>query len=187
MFINFNELPNVSDLFTDYLYNFPNVAKYYHKNFRNPEDVDITIKNIQNENYHHNKEIAAILLNQYKDEKPSAQTSSNIESLKSKNTFAIVTGQQLGLFGGPLFTIYKTITTIKLCQTLKEKYSDYSFVPVFWLEGEDHDFDEIRSVGIIDSTNTFSKITYNDNLPPDQNHGSVGKLSFTLDINFIHE
>ena len=59
----------------------------------------------------------------------------------------MVTGQQLGIYGGPLFTIYKTITTILLARKWEKKLNR-PVVPVFWLADEDHDFEEIASVGL---------------------------------------
>ena len=60
------------------------------------------------------------------------------------NTFTVTTGHQLTIFSGPLYIIYKLITTIKLARKLKETYPDYNFVPVYWMATEDHDFAEIN-------------------------------------------
>jgi bacillithiol biosynthesis cysteine-adding enzyme BshC len=70
----------------------------------------------------------------------------NIELLKSDSTFTVTTGHQLCLAGGPLFFLYKIITTINLAKGLKQRYPEYNFVPVYWMASEDHDFEEISSV-----------------------------------------
>ncbi|GAB3898120.1 bacillithiol biosynthesis cysteine-adding enzyme BshC [Spirosoma agri] len=64
--------------------------------------------------------------------------------LLQPNTFTVTTGHQLNIFSGPLYIIYKLITTINLARQLKEAYPDYNFVPVYWMATEDHDFAEIN-------------------------------------------
>src|SRR5947208_2211708 len=66
------------------------------------------------------------------------------------STFAIVTGQQAGLFGGPLFTLYKALTALKLAERVREQHG-VPAVAVFWVEAEDHDWDEVSSCAVLDN------------------------------------
>ena len=92
------------------------------------------------------------LKNQYNGFNTSDQTLNNINLIEHTNTFTITTGHQLSLLTGPLFFIYKIISTIKLCKQLKEKFPAYHFVPIYWMASEDHDFDEINHFHLFGKT-----------------------------------
>jgi bacillithiol biosynthesis cysteine-adding enzyme BshC len=68
----------------------------------------------------------------------------NLQSLAKDNTFTVTTGHQLNLLTGPLYVIFKIVSTINLAKTLKNAYPSYNFVPVYWMATEDHDWDEIN-------------------------------------------
>lgn len=72
----------------------------------------------------------------------------NIERIEESQTFTVCTGHQLCLFTGPLYFIYKIISTIRLAEELKKNYPDYNFVPVYWMASEDHDFEEINHINL---------------------------------------
>jgi len=84
----------------------------------------------------------------------------NLELLKSENTIFLITGQQLGLLASPLYTIYKIITAIKLADHLNSRNLGFNYVPLFWLESEDHDYEEINHFGIWDKNFISKKLTY---------------------------
>ncbi|RIW16329.1 bacillithiol biosynthesis cysteine-adding enzyme BshC [Algoriphagus lacus] len=84
------------------------------------------------------------LLDQYSGVELSESVTNNLQSLLSENTFTVTTGHQLNLFTGPLYFIYKIVSTINLAKRLKEAYPKNHFVPVYWMATEDHDFDEIN-------------------------------------------
>ncbi|WP_339751406.1 bacillithiol biosynthesis cysteine-adding enzyme BshC [Algoriphagus aquimarinus] len=90
------------------------------------------------------KVLVEALHSQYANQEVSYAVSSNIDSLASDRTFTVTTGHQLNLFTGPLYFIYKIVSTINLAKKLAETYPKNKFVPVYWMATEDHDFDEIN-------------------------------------------
>lgn len=179
MFINYKDIPGNTKLFLDYLFSFDKVQKYYKYNFRDKEQFITKFKQLSESPKEFRTELSSIISRQYKNLTPSAKTLKNVSALKNKETIAVITGQQLGILGGPLYTVYKIITAIKLCSHLSERYDNYNFVPVFWLEGDDHDFEEVRSINILNDNNELIKISYKDGeTEEEQNRGSIGFLKF---------
>ena len=106
------------------------------------------------------KDIKKVLIEQNKDlTSPPAQE--NLNKLANTNSTIIFTGQQLGILASPLYTVYKAITTIKLANTLNKQRSKCYFIPVFWLETNDHDFQEVNRLGIWDKNLTPLTLMYN--------------------------
>jgi len=86
----------------------------------------------------------AVLTEQYQDLSKTEAVNKNIDALKEAKTFTVTTGHQLNIFTGPLYFIYKIVTVINACKTLKQAYPEYTFVPVYWMASEDHDYEEIN-------------------------------------------
>lgn len=183
MFINFSDIPGHQNLFLDYLYEFENVADFFANDFRNRENYLKIFRSISESRQDFASRIPDIISNQYANLNPSGKTVQNIKKLADKKTLAIVTGQQLGILGGPLYTFYKIITAIKLSQFLSERYDDYNFVPVFWLEGDDHDFNEVRTIKIIDDNNSLVTVGYKEEIEEDDLKQSVGLIKLDNSIN----
>lgn len=76
----------------------------------------------------------------------------NLESIKSSNTFFVTTGQQVGFLAGPLYTVLKALSAVKIADDLKKTYPDKQFVPLFWIEDNDHDAKEAAKISIFDSS-----------------------------------
>ncbi len=81
---------------------------------------------------------------QYQGITLSKRTKEHLGLLKEENTYTVTTGHQLNLFTGPLYFLYKIISAINLAKSLKKKYPENNFVPVYWMATEDHDFEEIN-------------------------------------------
>lgn len=187
MYINYSDIPAHQNLFLDYIEEFENVQRFYGKNFRNLEQFQPHFQKLASADRPHRILLSEIIQKQYADQKPGKLTQQNIELLSYPKTIAVVTGQQLGLFGGPLYTFYKTISAIKLCQFLKENFDEYNFVPLFWLEGDDHDYDEVRSISVLNNENGLISLSYDDGLGEELNRGPIGNLKFNENLNLIFE
>jgi uncharacterized protein YllA (UPF0747 family) len=184
MFINFGDIPKHQNLFLDYMYEFENVQEYYKHNFRNKEGYLPLFKNISESRKHRQLNLSSILTNQYSSlANASGKTLRNIELLDKEKTIAVVTGQQLGILGGPLYTIYKIVTTLRLASQFTERYDEYKFVPVFWLEGDDHDFNEVRSINLFDNENQIINLGYKDEISDDDAKQSIGNIKFDEVLN----
>ncbi len=110
-----------------------------------------------------NRRFLEILANQNRVVK-SKEARLNVDKLHNADTLLVVTGQQLGLFVSPLYTVYKIVTAIRLAETLQKEHNSFHFVPVFWLEGEDHDFDEVNRTHIWNAQNDLTTLRYEE--PP---------------------
>lgn len=82
---------------------------------------------------------------------------SNLELLAKDNTLCVVTGQQVGFLGGPLYTVFKAISAIDKAKKLSAKYPSLNFVPVFWVEDNDHDGFEAAIIYLLDKEHKIFK------------------------------
>jgi len=164
MSISYSTLPNFSELFITYINNFPALKNFYQYDFRNDGDflkcIEAKKENYLSHGLFSRDELTTILRGQNLTFDSQQKTFDNIELLNEGNTYAVVTGQQLGFLTGPYYTILKALNTIQLAEKLNKKFSGYNFVPVFWLEADDHDFLEINNVNVISKENEIKKISY---------------------------
>lgn len=142
--IPYGETHYFSDFICDYQDQKPELKDLYNR-FPNIENFKAQIEE-KSKTFNHGvrQVLSEVLKNQYSKLHTSEATLNHIESLNSENTFTITTGHQLNLFTGPLYFLYKIISTINLTKELKATYPDYNFVPVYWMASEDHDFEEIN-------------------------------------------
>ncbi|MFD1162963.1 bacillithiol biosynthesis cysteine-adding enzyme BshC [Hwangdonia seohaensis] len=167
-YIPFRDTGYFSSLISDYLDEKSELNPFYNR-FPNLENFKAQMEEKRHSELvseTHRKILASVLSQQYQNIEASKQTLQNIEWLKAENTFTITTGHQLNLFTGPLYFLYKIISTINLTKQLKEAYPKNNFVPVYWMATEDHDFEEINYFNF-----KGKKIQWNH-----QSNGAVGEL-----------
>ncbi|MEJ2634978.1 MAG: bacillithiol biosynthesis cysteine-adding enzyme BshC [Calditrichia bacterium] len=163
-------------LFSDYLYDFQKTSRFFRWNYRDDWE---NCAEIRLREYVHRDEMRKILLAQNKVWHATESTIRNIGKFGESNTLAIVTGQQAGLYGGPLYTTYKALTAIKLAESLSVRYPQWNFVPVFWMEVGDSDFAEVNHFHLLNPENELVRLGL-DEQPRD--FRSVYHRKITADI-----
>lgn len=174
--LSIEETKLFSNLFTDYI-SASEKTKTFYNNHIFKTDFEAFFKNHAFENCNRTVLVESLMKQAKLVENTSDLSYSNISLLKNNNTYTVTTGHQLCLFTGPLYFIYKIISTINLCKTLKANFPDKEFVPVYWMASEDHDFEEINHV------NVFGKKLIWTN----EQKGSVGDLKTSTLQNVIDE
>jgi len=140
--INLDETDCFSSFFIDYIEGNEKLKSFYQA----PATIENFSDQIARRSFpiSHRQMLVTVLKEKYRNLAPSSAVSENIESLLSEKTFTVTTGHQMNIFTGPLYFIYKLVSAINAAKSLKEKYPDFDFVPVYWMASEDHDFDEIN-------------------------------------------
>jgi bacillithiol biosynthesis cysteine-adding enzyme BshC len=140
----FTQIPHTTRLFTDFLSYASSVQPFYPHSPHFSEWLKAEASALQYDPSRRER-VGAILERQNKSWDASPQTFSNVARLR-RGAAAIVTGQQVGLFGGPMFAIYKAMTAVKLAEEATAAGIDS--VPVFWLATSDHDLAEVNHVSM---------------------------------------
>jgi len=134
----------LGDLISDYIEQNKNLKPFYNR-FPSIESFKDQITEKQKGYDDDNRTVLVeVLREQYQNLSPSDETKSHVESLLKSSTFTVTTGHQLNLFTGPLYFLYKIVSTLNLAKSLRESHPDFNFVPVYWMATEDHDFEEIN-------------------------------------------
>lgn len=141
--ISYKETGFFSPTVTDYLDDLPVLRSFY----SHRPTLEGFAKLLDNKKVTANRAVLTqVLTEQYAGiESPASRfITEQISLLGQESTFTVTTGHQLNIFAGPLYFIYKIVTAINLSRQLKEAFPDKSFIPVYWMATEDHDFAEIN-------------------------------------------
>lgn len=162
---SFEVLP-FSTLFQHYISNSGSISDFFETH---PANQDSVLESIDSFDFHGDRSVSASLLESYNQSYLEDEISRHqIEKIKKTDSLAVVTGQQVTLFGGPLYTVYKTITAILYAKKL-EKETGRPVIPIFWLADEDHDIEEVSTIHLPDSYEqtdiAYSHKNY-ENAPP---------------------
>lgn len=157
-------LPGTTRLFGDYLYAFDRVREFYGHDYSDPEVLRTVAQTLRFPD-RRRRAIVEALVEQNGD-------SAALARLAHPETVAVVTGQQVGLFSGPAYTIFKALTAVKLAQSLSNQ--GIPAVPVFWLATEDHDLAEVDNAWVFDQHATPARLSIAAEVA---NGGPVGLVS----------
>ena len=142
-------MPGIKRLAADYVYAFGALAPFFSGD---PAEQSAWAAAIARTHAHKRRstELAAVIQAQQQRRGASGATVAAAATLADPRAVAVVTGQQAGLFGGPVYTILKALTAIKLAEQVTRDHG-VPAVAVFWIESEDHDWEEIRSCTVLDA------------------------------------
>jgi bacillithiol synthase len=171
----FRQIPHSTRLFLDFLEHTPSVRPFYPRSADFLEWVNEEASRVQYP-AGRRRQLSAILERQNKAFGASAETLKNIEAFRS-GALAVVTGQQVGLFGGPAFSLYKALSAVKLAQEASNR--GIRSVPIFWLATEDHDLAEVSDVGVPASDAQRERLAVHLLAPED---APVGTIHFGPEI-----
>ncbi len=169
--VPFTAVPRMSALFRDYLYAPERVASFYDHPWTGVDGLRALAPKIAAAALQRDR-VADVLAGQNRRYGSSVLALEHVEMLRHPESVAVVTGQQAGLFGGPLFTIYKALSAIQLAAQLREQGT--RAVPVFWIASEDHDFEEVNHVTVASRTGQLATVRVEPcGYAPDQPVGNV--------------
>ncbi len=176
----FSQIPHSNQLFVDFLSYSPKVHEFYPRSPRFNEWFEQAAAELQYDAARR-EQVCAVLARENASWSASPKTLANIDRMKA-GAAAVVTGQQVGLFGGPLFSLFKALTAVKLADEATRGGVDC--VPVFWLATEDHDLDEINHVALPLADGSLRTLTAPSTGPL---NSPVGNIRFTGEIEALEK
>ena len=158
----FRDIPGQSKLFLEYLEDPTKLRSFYPEAVRFHYEVGGRSARVLE---HHTTDRGALcdaLADANAGWGASSETLANVGRLRSADAVAVVTGQQTGLFTGPLYTLYKALSAVKLAACLTARGTEA--VPVFWMATEDHDWEEVRTAQVVACDGRLADISVREGL-----------------------
>ena len=146
--VDLRRFPWVKRLAADYAYDFSPLAPFYSgdpSSYASWADAIARTRTYPRPHAH----IAEVIAAEQRRREAPARAVEAARQLADPRAVAVVTGQQAGLFGGPLYTLLKALTAINVAEQVSRDHQ-VPVVPIFWIDGEDHDWEEVRSVAVFD-------------------------------------
>jgi bacillithiol biosynthesis cysteine-adding enzyme BshC len=154
--IPFERIPHQSKLFLDYLEDPIALRRFYPSAIRFHHELQDRVPTVLQAHTIDRAKVADALEEMNRRWGATEQTLKHIQLLREDDCVAVVSGQQAGLFTGPLYTIYKALSAVKLAGCLQQRGT--KAVPVFWIAAEDHDFAEVAKAEFITRDCQLSKV-----------------------------
>jgi bacillithiol biosynthesis cysteine-adding enzyme BshC len=146
--VDIRRYPGIRRLAGDYAYAFEPLAPFYEGNPARPEAWQSAIERAQAHAVDRGA-IADLITAQQQRRGAPPEARAALDRLRQDGTVAVVTGQQAGAFGGPLYTLLKAVTALRLAARVRQDHQTPA-VAVFWIDSEDHDWDEVSSCTVLD-------------------------------------
>lgn len=156
--LDVREVPGFSALVRDYVHDFGRLARYYARNPHVDGEYE-ALADVCSARDYRRTELRGVLLAQQASWDAPPVARQRIDELCTPGGLAVCTGQQTGLFGGPLFTLYKALTAVALAARL-ERTLRRPVVPLFWMASEDHDVPEADHVSLADRGGNLTQLRH---------------------------
>jgi bacillithiol biosynthesis cysteine-adding enzyme BshC len=156
--ISFNRLTGSTKLFLDFICCSETAFKYFKYDFKSMSSYINAAEWIDKSTYDREK-LATIISESTASLNLPGSVKSNLEKLSRPDSLVVFAGQQVGMLLGPMYTVIKALTAYKLAKKL-ETLLNRPVVPCFWMATDDHDFDEIRTVNLMDRSGDCQELSY---------------------------
>jgi bacillithiol biosynthesis cysteine-adding enzyme BshC len=177
--LSFDQVPQQTRLFLDYLRDPAALRRFYPEAVHSHFDLSARAERVLGAYQTDRSALCDALEQMNRGWGASETTLANIRELRAADCLAVVSGQQAGLFGGPLYTIYKALSAVKLAECMTQR--GVKAVPVFWIATEDHDFAEVANAELINRDCALSRVS----VPPEMHLEGlpVGRVTLNESIN----
>jgi len=155
--LSFDQIPQQTRLFLDYLRDPIALRRFYPEAVRFHHDLPARADRVLGEYRTDRQQLCDALERMNRGWGAGDRTLANIRLLGAPDCLAVVSGQQAGLFAGPLYTIYKALSAVKLAECMTQR--GVKAVPVFWIATEDHDFPEVAKAEFINRDCVLSSVS----------------------------
>jgi len=156
--VSFDSLTGSTRLFLDFICCSDTAFKYYKYDFKSVSSYINAAEWIDKAEYDREK-LAEIIDESTSSLDFSESIRENIKKLSQPDSLVVFSGQQVGMFLGPMYTVIKALTSYKLAKKL-ESSLNRPVVPCFWMATDDHDFDEIKTVRLLDRSGECIELSY---------------------------
>ncbi|MEQ1760046.1 MAG: bacillithiol biosynthesis cysteine-adding enzyme BshC [Vicinamibacterales bacterium] len=146
--VDIRRFPWIRPLAADYAFAYERLESFFSGNPQSPAAWTAAIARAQGVTRQRDRIVDVIAAQQERRGAPAASRAA-LQTMRDGKTVAVLTGQQAGVFGGPLFTLLKALTAIRLAEQVRREHR-VPAVAVFWIDAEDHDWDEVKACSVLD-------------------------------------
>ena len=170
--VDIRRFPWIRRLAADYAFDYTRLADFY---AGDPGDAGAWRDAIARTSSHRRQRdvLVEVLHAQQRRRNAPPEALASAALLGDPGSVAVVTGQQAGLFGGPLFTLLKALTALQLAERVRTEHQ-VPAIAVFWVDAEDHDWDEVKSCGVLDGDHAPRSVSLGD--VPGAHAGPVARV-----------
>lgn len=172
----FSSIPGFSKLFCDFVTEKSYLQDRFPANV--PQIVDLRAKAERNI---HRSEILEAISETMNCVELTEKQKENFDLLEKSTTLTVITGQQVGFLGGAIYTLLKSLSAVRFAEDWKIKFAELDFVPIFWIENNDHDAEEIAKAVLLNSQ--FEPMEFRTSIQYAPNRTSVSSLFYDEAIN----